>query len=304
MLKHWSQYHDVTLKKPCFSMKIMRAHTSALYRQVHEAVLIDRTDRTGNNCILNSKTEYNRCSLPRLTVKVGERDVTTTNHDAKLSEDDILKVMDEENSRKRTNEDHSTGNMPYKKRKFKVRPAVKTKVVKRGRIEEDEISKGREKRQKKSEDLSSNENNQAVNFDEKLDENERIDKELAKTIIFEKSQKHANLENVEMDKTDEKLFPIFKKRDFSRRCQVKNAQVHETRVGLESRGGVEQFPKKNKLSRKKPSTAKSQGTNKTSQSGAIMKYLTPAYTHTGREKKVIKPGSEQQESSSQYLSIQ
>ena len=84
----------------------------------------------------------------------------------------------------------------------------------------------------------------------------------------------------------------------------KIAQVHETLVGLESRGGVEQFPKKNKLSRKKPSTAKSQGTNETSQSGAIMKYLTPAYTHTGREKKVIKPGSEQQESSSQYLSIQ
>ena len=56
-----------------FSMKVVQKHMSAFKRQVNEAVLIQLNE--GRETLLNSKGEYNRCSLPRLTVKLGEREL-------------------------------------------------------------------------------------------------------------------------------------------------------------------------------------------------------------------------------------
>ena len=50
-------------------MKILRGHFSAFNRQISEAVVI--AINSGKN-ILNSKAEYNRCILPRLTVMMGD----------------------------------------------------------------------------------------------------------------------------------------------------------------------------------------------------------------------------------------
>ena len=51
-------------------MRIVGAYKPALGRQVGEAVRIRR--RGGANGILNSKTEYSRCSIPRLQVEKEE----------------------------------------------------------------------------------------------------------------------------------------------------------------------------------------------------------------------------------------
>ena len=45
-----------------FKFKVIRRHTTALSRQIHEAVAIKRTGGT----LLNSKIEYNRCTIPTL----------------------------------------------------------------------------------------------------------------------------------------------------------------------------------------------------------------------------------------------
>ena len=58
-------------EKPLFAIKVLRKHRSALYRQVHEAVLIAKH----HPITLNSKLEYNRCLLPRLTVMMGRKNV-------------------------------------------------------------------------------------------------------------------------------------------------------------------------------------------------------------------------------------
>ena len=68
MLKHMEQYHGG--EKPKFIMRVVQFHRSALSRQTGEAVRIMR--RGGAGSVLNSKSEFNRCYIPRL--KVEEQD--------------------------------------------------------------------------------------------------------------------------------------------------------------------------------------------------------------------------------------
>ena len=53
-------------------MKIRFKARSAFERQVMESVLIQQELHKHN--ILNSKSEYNRCALPRLTTKIGDKE--------------------------------------------------------------------------------------------------------------------------------------------------------------------------------------------------------------------------------------
>ena len=52
-----------------FGMRIVREARSAFERQIAESVQIQNQKRS--NIILNSKSEYNRCALPRLTANIG-----------------------------------------------------------------------------------------------------------------------------------------------------------------------------------------------------------------------------------------
>ena len=64
--KHMELAHKET-EKPDFVMRAVSYHRSALTRQVGEAVRIGR--RGGAGQILNSKSEYDRCHIPRLVVE-------------------------------------------------------------------------------------------------------------------------------------------------------------------------------------------------------------------------------------------
>ena len=52
-----------------FGVKILKFMKSNFKRQILESVLIQ--DNREHN-LMNSKTEYNRCAVPRLTIKLGE----------------------------------------------------------------------------------------------------------------------------------------------------------------------------------------------------------------------------------------
>jgi hypothetical protein len=56
-----------------FGMRILKSTKSAFNRQIAESVIIQQK-RKGNT-ILNAKAEYNRCALPRLAAKLGEKDL-------------------------------------------------------------------------------------------------------------------------------------------------------------------------------------------------------------------------------------
>ena len=68
---------------------------SAYKRQIHESVLIQQNR---NHHLLHSKSEFNRCSLPRLTVKLGDREMdelSKTIREDQKKEDELEKAVQE-----------------------------------------------------------------------------------------------------------------------------------------------------------------------------------------------------------------
>ena len=66
LYKHVMEEHDG--KFVDFQMKVVKKHFTAFSRLVHEAVRIERISKSSNITVLNSKGEYGRVTLPRLTI--------------------------------------------------------------------------------------------------------------------------------------------------------------------------------------------------------------------------------------------
>ena len=125
MQKHWTEEHQGE-KRPEFSMKVLRSHVSSFVRQIHEAVCIEmNASKT-----LNSKGEYNRCQLPRLGVKMGERDASDAKAGVDMSENDTYQALREVHKRKEVDQPEVCLGQPAdKKRKTKMRkPEIKCPV--------------------------------------------------------------------------------------------------------------------------------------------------------------------------------
>ena len=72
MVKHYFDQHEgEEIEKMEFGMKVLKACRSAFTRQISESVQIQTNKK--NHLILNSRSEYNRCALPRLTAKLGDQ---------------------------------------------------------------------------------------------------------------------------------------------------------------------------------------------------------------------------------------
>ena len=54
-----------------FNMKIIFTHRTAFERQIREAVLINRMSVP---FLMNSKSEYSRCTIPRIVLKIGNKE--------------------------------------------------------------------------------------------------------------------------------------------------------------------------------------------------------------------------------------
>ena len=73
MLKHIIEMHgeEENPDNIQFGVRVVRYTRRAFERQIMESVFIQEER---NHFILNSKSEYNRCSLPRLTSNLGNRE--------------------------------------------------------------------------------------------------------------------------------------------------------------------------------------------------------------------------------------
>ena len=69
MEKHFINSHSGEEERPQFGMRVVRYHTSAVHRQIHEACLIWQRARQKRVTVLNSKSMFNRCSLKRLVLE-------------------------------------------------------------------------------------------------------------------------------------------------------------------------------------------------------------------------------------------
>ena len=70
ILKHYLDKHqDIPMEKLNMRMKVLKKFKSSFERQIGESVMINHN--MGLNVqLLNSKNEYNRCSIPRLALKM------------------------------------------------------------------------------------------------------------------------------------------------------------------------------------------------------------------------------------------
>ena len=71
MLKHCiTQHENKSMSKIKFGMKVLQYSKSSFERQIRESVQIQYERKEHH--ILNSRSEYNSCSLPRICTQVGE----------------------------------------------------------------------------------------------------------------------------------------------------------------------------------------------------------------------------------------
>ena len=85
MLKHILSHHpDQDILSIEFSMKVKKFCSTSFERQILESVTIQQ--ERNNHQLMNSKAEYNRCSLPRLTTKMGEQEYEEYNENLSLEQ--------------------------------------------------------------------------------------------------------------------------------------------------------------------------------------------------------------------------
>ena len=66
MLKHYLQCHqNIKMEEMIMQPRIIRTYRSSFEREIGESVWINSAIKEGIE-LLNSKNEYNRCSIPRL----------------------------------------------------------------------------------------------------------------------------------------------------------------------------------------------------------------------------------------------
>ena len=100
MLKHISSVHrDKKLCEVEFGMKVVKFTRSALERQVLESVKIQ--EERAKNIILNSKSEYSRCTIPRLTSKMGEVEYDKQREAEKKEEQEQEMILKQEIKRRK-----------------------------------------------------------------------------------------------------------------------------------------------------------------------------------------------------------
>ena len=72
ILRHCEDAHpEMNPDEVKFGMKQLSSHRTAFERQIREAVLIDENN---GPTLLNSKLEYTRCCIPKMTLKLGNKE--------------------------------------------------------------------------------------------------------------------------------------------------------------------------------------------------------------------------------------
>ena len=89
-------------------MKVIKKHHSSFQRMVMEAIVIGETQQQGHN-ILNSKSGFNRCLIPRLTIVVGDRVQPDPTDQAPYTDTEVANLF-EHNKRRSRKQPRDSGN--------------------------------------------------------------------------------------------------------------------------------------------------------------------------------------------------
>ena len=160
MVKHYFEAHEEENPRDMrFGMRLIRTHRTAFNRQISESVVIQTEKR--KHLILNSKSEYNRCALPRLTAKVGEENIKTLEKkkiEEKKAEKELegkIRNLKMTRNRERRPKPHEQDQPALKKRKTNMNgyKRVIQKPQSEGKRKDSEIEKEKETEQRIKEQL-------------------------------------------------------------------------------------------------------------------------------------------------------
>ena len=92
-IKHWLTEHQDLLAPPRFRFQVIQSFQDPLSRQLAEAVRIDLR----GEAVLNSKSEYNKCRVPRLTINLKDWGLEEGGQNSKQTagQDDLDKEMED-----------------------------------------------------------------------------------------------------------------------------------------------------------------------------------------------------------------
>ena len=90
MLKHSVDKHEgEKLNGERFGVKVLQYTRTSFERQILESVKIQENKE---HHLLNSKSEYNRCAIPRLTSKIGEKMYKEWREDEKMEKEEEMRI--------------------------------------------------------------------------------------------------------------------------------------------------------------------------------------------------------------------
>ena len=140
MIKHFFDKHsEENLEDMKFGAKILKQAKTAFNRQIGESVAIQSSK---DHHLLNSKSEYNRCALPRLTAKLGEVSLKTIEREKREE-----KEQEEELRKKIRDLKVKIGEKRREQPKEQEQPAAKKRKLRAGYKRVIQESKKAEKRQ-------------------------------------------------------------------------------------------------------------------------------------------------------------
>ena len=202
-----------------FGMKVLKVHMTAFRRQIHEAVKIQRSQK---NSILNSKGEYNCCSLPRLTVMVGNKESKEKEQEENepLTEQEIEQEINKMRSKKRKEMNDFPRPPPSKKMK-KWRLELRKELQQKRKRDFNQAEKEKEKKErKKRKNIDSKEENLSTIEAEETkvlmtaqDQNQHLTSNInsSKNEILSSVKSNLSLESKKAENENENIyFPIFK----------------------------------------------------------------------------------------------
>ena len=184
MLKHIVEHHKGEEESKIeFRMKILKTHTSAFERQVYEGIRIQEERRKHH--LLNSKSEFNRCALPRLEVRLGEKEKTKLEKE-RIEEERRESELEKEIRRIGRNRKYSKGNKGT---------GVKGETKQLKGVKDQVRGKGSSKRTRESDNKVTNLDVEYKNVENENVDNVTTDKNITVDFITEKSRKYRDIDS-------------------------------------------------------------------------------------------------------------
>ena len=150
LLKHYLMFHkDVKKSDMRFGMRIRSSFRSPIERQIGEAIAIDRENRKGT-VLMNSKSEYNRCQIARITtLSKGEskKEIEKEAEEEKIFKEEIKEIRRKKREKKIEREEK----LPKNKRRKYTENKIEEKMAKIPKMPEKEAEKSEKTAKKMSE---------------------------------------------------------------------------------------------------------------------------------------------------------